>query len=90
MDQTRDAALGPVRQRTSEIPVLGRGGGWTGGTAYERSARAQPVRDDGRAYTNANSYQPGVAIAGPMATLKVRKSQLEDDQKLRRDITIVS
>jgi hypothetical protein len=88
MDDARDAALGEESLRTRELPKR-MTKGWTGGTAYERSDRAVPVKDEGRAYTNANSLQPGVSIAGPTAPLKINNKTLEEDQELRRKITIV-
>lgn len=90
MDTARDAALGEAELRSKQKPVLSDDGTYHGGTAYERSDRAIPVKPGTRAYTNANTYQRAATIAGPVASGKMRGDALDDNQQIRQDINFVS
>lgn len=61
--QLRDRILGPRDLRERDKPTRISHGIYEGGTAYERSIRAKPVKKGGRCYTNANSFQEAPRIS---------------------------
>lgn len=65
-DQARDDALGPRELRSASKPVPS-GTEWIGGTAFERSVRAVPVKKDLRVFTVGASYENPTRIMAPCA-----------------------
>lgn len=88
MDDLRDRALGDVQLRTNDGPTY-EGHTFVGGTSFERSERAIPVKPGVRCYTNANSVQRVLGLVSPTASLKMTSPQLDEHQLLQRDINVV-
>lgn len=89
MDELKDRVLGPTAMRTNSAPTYEQGQ-FVGGTHYERTERAIPVKPGVRCYTNANSAQTCRGLVSPTAGLKMTGPELDEQQELRRDINTVS
>lgn len=89
MDAARDAALGDRESRSNVKPHQDDNGNFVGGTAFERSERAVPVKPNTRAYTTGNSYQQAASIAGPVAAGKMKGKELDDQQHIRQGLNFV-
>lgn len=85
----RDSALGPLQDRTLSPPSFSEGK-LVGGTAYERSRRAVPVHADGRCYKNGMTEQNVCGLVSVTASAKMTSDELDEHQKLQRDINLVS
>lgn len=79
--------LGPARFRTAGAPTVCDNGTYKGGTAFERSPRADGVKG-ARCYTNAYSYQNAPKIASPTRGSK-STGVMDDNLALRREINLV-
>ena len=88
LEELTEEVLGPKADRTAASPVNLGHGTFKGGTVYERSTRAHPVKPGSRCYTNAYSYQVPANIASPMAQSKYQ-GDLDDNLLLRRTINLV-
>ena len=60
----RDDCLGPKELRSREGPTK-IGGTYQGGTHFERSERANPVKPDTRCYTLGNMFEGPTKIMAP-------------------------
>lgn len=89
MDELKDRVLGPTELRTHCAPTY-ENDQFSGGTHYERTERAVPVKPGVRCYTNANSVQTCLGLVSPTAGLKMTGPQLDEHQEIQRDINTVS
>ena len=87
-DKARDDALGPRELRSSSKPVQS-GTTWIGGTAFERSVRAVPVKKDLRVFTVGASYEAPTRIMAPCAHRKLDGTE-ENHTSIRTSLCNVS
>lgn len=87
-DNARDDALGPRELRSSSKPVQS-GTEWIGGTAFERSAHAVPVKKDLRVFTVGASYETPTRITAPCAHGKLDGTD-ENHTSIRTSLCNVS
>jgi hypothetical protein len=81
-----DQAMGNKEDITLEPPFLKPDGTWTGGLAIERGC--QPVKQNTRCYTIANSFQSQRGTWAPTQGSKVNGA-FDEDNLLRRNLNIV-
>jgi hypothetical protein len=82
MTEARDAALGPKDARTSNKPEKV-AGNLQGGTKFERSERAHPVKRGTRAYTIGPSAQIQPNLTSPVRTSKIFDNNIDSDLEIR-------
>ena len=87
-DRARDDALGPRELRSSSKPVQS-GTTWTGGTAFERSVHAAPVKKGLRVFTVGASYETPTRIMAPCAHGKLDGTD-ENHTSIRMSLCNVS
>jgi hypothetical protein len=83
-----EKVLGPNNLRSSEEPKAHPSGGFTGGTAFERSHRARQFKEAARCYTTAYSYQKPMKIASVTAGSK-RTGEDMENLALRTNVNLV-
>jgi len=79
--------LGPRHLRTPTKPTKS-DGNYEGGTAFERSDRAKPVKKGGRCYTNAYSFQVPNKVSSTTVGSK-RTGEDKDNLQIRTDVNHV-
>lgn len=79
-----------MADRTASKPIINDQGEYQGGTAYERSKRAVPVRGEGRCYTNAHSVQNVTSLVSLVGQSKMTSPDLDEHQKILRSINHVN
>lgn len=84
-----ESVLGPSEKRTSGPAVRSNDNTFTGGTTYERDARAKRVKPNSRCYSNAYTHQMAPNIVSPTPCIKIGDDPLDSSLKLRRDINLV-
>ena len=81
--------LGPREMRTPECPTQSNGV-WSGGVAWERHEDAVTVREDGRCYTVAQSFEGPARITCVTAAAKTYDGELGDHGRIRKRLNTVS
>ena len=79
--------MGPANLRSSLKPTINEDAVYRGGTAFERSPRARPVKES-RCYTAAYSYQDAPNIASATAGSKYI-GPMDDNLALRKQVNLV-
>lgn len=83
----RDLCIGPLEEVSRDKPQESRGH-YTGGIAFERNERAQPVKEGTRCYTIGNSAEGPTQIMAPNKGAKVVTSN-DESLEMRRDLLLV-
>jgi hypothetical protein len=87
LQELAEKVLGPKNLRTSARPTLSTNKTYKGGTAFERSPRAEGVKGS-RCYTNAYSHQIPPNIVSVTQGSK-RNGVPDDNLDLRKEINLV-
>lgn len=88
LDRIRENILGPPSELTEHVTVLP-DGTKTGGTRFQRGARANHVETGPNCYPLGLSYQKPRLIAAPQADNKVFEEN-DEESAMRSDIVAVS
>ena len=89
LQDVQQMVLGPKELRTPGRSVLNNDGKWAGGTFWERYHGLVGVKGT-RCYTLGPSCQRSRNLVSPTAAAKVMETDLDEHQKLRRDMIEVS
>jgi hypothetical protein len=88
LEDLTEKVLGPKSFCTPELPTLLEDKTHRGGTAFECSKCASPVKNGSRCYMNAYSFQAPANIASPTANSKYL-GYIDENLALRRTINLV-
>lgn len=83
----RDLCIGLLEEVSHNKPQESRGH-YTGGIAFERNKRAQPVKEGTRCYTIGNLAEGPTQIMAPNKGAKVVTSN-DESLEMRRDLLLV-
>lgn len=86
MDAIADRIIGDERDCTADAPVPPGEDHGIGGTAFERSFRAKPLRGTTRAYNLGPSYEIQSNSSAPHASGKMFHNEWDDHLDLQKDI----
>jgi len=86
--KSRDLCIGPSEDVTRDNPVKN-GDGYTGGTAFERNVRADPVKKGTRCYTIGNSAEGPTRIMAPNKNAKTMETDDDGSLEMRKSLELV-
>ena len=86
----RDMCLGKKEERTQDRATKTWDGRYTGGTAFERNKRANPVKPNIRCFSISSSFESPTQIMAPCADNKITGEEDADAVKMRQTLLKVS